>query len=234
MIPPAEVVRTSGLMHSFGSGFSLEIGELIVRSGEHTACIGPSGCGKTTLLRILTGIIEPTQGHIQLLGHNLGVLDSAARRRLRLREVGMVFQQFALLEHLCALDNILLPVLLGGGASRARRDRAHELAQATGIAHALKRKPARLSQGERQRVAICRALVTAPRLIVCDEPTGNLDPTRSRSVVDLLLSESQRLGSTVVLVTHDPSLLHGFGRVLDLGVPHRSVRTDGVPSEATP
>jgi putative ABC transport system ATP-binding protein len=215
-------------MHRFGSGFTLDIGEMVARSGEHTACIGPSGCGKTTLLRILTGILEPTQGHIELLGQDLSTLDNAERRTLRLREVGMVFQQFALLEHLCALDNILLPVLLGGGQSRAVRDRAHELAQATGIAHALKRKPARLSQGERQRVAICRALVTAPRLIVCDEPTGNLDPTRSRSVVDLLLSEAQRLGSTVMLVTHDPSLLGGFGRVLDLGNPNGSVRTSAV------
>jgi len=213
--PP--IARLSGIEHRFASGFILNVPAWEVRSGAHTACIGPSGCGKTTLLRLMTGILEPTSGSIELLGRKLPSLTTAQRRSLRLNEVGMVFQQLALLEHLCALDNILLPRLLGQGVTRSDRERAHELAAATGIEHTLRRKPAKLSQGERQRVAICRALVAAPRLIVCDEPTGNLDPTRSRSVVELLVSEADRLGSTVVLVTHDAGLLDVFDHVLDLG-----------------
>lgn len=211
------IVRTIGLAHSFSTGFELRVGDLVIERGQHTACVGPSGCGKTTLLRLLIGILDPTQGQVELLGRPVSPMCASERRAVRLREVGMVFQQFALLEHLSALDNILLPMLLGGGVDEQGRERAHELARATGIEHELRRKPKRLSQGERQRVAICRALVTSPKLIVCDEPTGNLDPTRSRSVVDLVLAEADRLGSTVVLVTHDPSLLGSFSRVLDLG-----------------
>lgn len=214
----APIARLTEIKHRFPSGFTITIPRWEVRAGAHTACIGPSGCGKTTLLRLMTGIMDPTSGKVELLGRALGALSPAQRRSLRLNEVGMVFQQLALLEHLCALDNILLPRLLGQGATPTDRERARELAAATGIEHTLRRKPAKLSQGERQRVAICRALVAAPKLIVCDEPTGNLDPVRSRSVVELLVNEADRLGSTVVLVTHDQGLLDVFGCVLDLGV----------------
>ncbi len=217
--PPAiaPVVSMRRIEHRFSSGFELSVREWDVASGAHTACIGPSGCGKTTLLRLMAGIIEPTTGSVELLGEQLSRLSSGQRRSLRLGRVGMVFQQLALLEHLSALDNILLPRLVAGGASHPDRERAQELAEATGIGLALKRKPARLSQGERQRVAICRSLVTSPELVVCDEPTGNLDPARSRSVVELLIAEADRIGATVVLVTHDHGLLDLFDRVLDLG-----------------
>ncbi len=219
----AEVISCAiGLEHRFDAGhaegFVLRLPEWRIERGAHTACIGPSGCGKTTLLRILTGILYPSRGEVELLGEPLAGLSASQRRALRLERVGMVFQQLALIEHLSALDNILLPRLLGSGrVSREDRSRARDLAEATGITHVLRRKPARLSQGERQRVAICRALVTEPALLVCDEPTGNLDPARSRSVVDLLVREADRLGSTVVLVTHDPGLLDGFAHIVDLG-----------------
>ncbi len=213
----APVVSMRGIEHRFSSGFVLSVPEWGVASGAHTACIGPSGCGKTTLLRLMAGIIEPTTGSIELFGEPLDQCSVSQRRSLRLGRVGIVFQQLALLEHLSALDNMLLPRLVAGGASRADRERARELAEATGIAGTLTRKPSRLSQGERQRVAICRSLVTSPELVVCDEPTGNLDPARSRSVVELLMAEANKIGATVVLVTHDHGLLDLFGSVLDLG-----------------
>lgn len=218
---PPPVVDVAELEFRHGAGadaFTLRVPRLTIHSGEHTAIVGASGCGKTTLLRLVVGSLTADAGRITLLGADLGALAPAARRRLRLREVGMVFQSFALLDYLTATGNILLPYTLDASMrlTRDARARAAELAQAVGIAHTLKRKPARLSQGERQRVAICRALVTQPRVIVCDEPTGNLDPARAGAAIDLILREAAGIGATVLLVTHDHDLLNRFGRVVRL------------------
>lgn len=218
------VVAAANLRFRFGpdrpgaQGFDLHAGDLTVRPGEHTAFIGPSGCGKTTLLRLLTGSLAPTAGRVELLGHDLAHMTQAARRALRLRSVGVVFQVFALLDYLTALDNILLPARLGPGlpSPSSLRPRAAALASALGIAHALARRPARLSQGERQRVAIARALILRPALVVCDEPTGNLDPDRAAEAVGLILRESAAIDATVLFVTHDHALLPSFSRVVDM------------------
>lgn len=210
----------SALRFSFGKGgFELALDHLEIKSGSHTAVIGPSGCGKTTLVRLLTGVLMPDAGRVSLLGRDLGELDEDARRAIRIRRVGMVFQSFALLEYLTALENILLPYRLSPHLrlDAEARIRASELAAAVGIEHTLKRRPARLSQGERQRVAICRALVTRPGLIVCDEPTGNLDPARSRATVDLIIQEAERINATVLMVTHDHGLLSAFAQTIRLG-----------------
>lgn len=210
-----------GLTFRHGHGadaFTLRVESLRIGAGEHTAIMGPSGCGKTTLLRLVVGSLTPDEGRVTLLGRELAALGEPARRRLRLREVGMVFQSFALLEYLPAIDNILLPYTLDPGMRLTAevRDRARRLAEAVGIGATLRRKPAGLSQGERQRVAICRALITRPPLIVCDEPTGNLDPARSGAAIDLILREASAIGATVILVTHDHELLPRFERVLRL------------------
>jgi len=233
---PGPLVAARGLRYAFAGSADVVVrmDELAVYPGEHTAFVGPSGCGKTTLLRLLTGIITPTgphdAGEVELAGRRLATLGEAGRRALRIRRVGMVFQRFALLDYLTALENILLPFRINkalgrepggdaprGGSWRAARSAARELAEATGIAHALARKPHQLSQGERQRVAICRALVAGPSLIVADEPTGNLDPARAASVVDLILDRAAATGATVLLVTHDHAQLGRFGRVVDMG-----------------
>jgi len=215
------VVRASALRFAYArpAGFTLELDLFEVERGAHAAIIGPSGCGKTTLLRLLTGALEPDAGRIELLGERLGTLPPAARRARRLRSVGMVFQSFALLDYLSVTENILLPFRLSGSlkVNAPIRERVRTLAGDLGIAHTLRRRPKRLSQGERQRVAIARALVTEPAVIACDEPTGSLDPARASGVMDLILGEAHRIGATVVLVTHDHALLPRFGSVLDLG-----------------
>lgn len=129
----------------------------------------------------------------------------------------MVFQDFALLDYLSALENIVLTARLGRFDLGASRERARELANRAGITHTLKRRPGRLSQGERQRVAVCRALVTNPKLIICDEPTGSLDPARSSEIIELVLTEAESIGTTVVAVTHDHGVLGSFARSVDLG-----------------
>jgi len=192
---------------------------LSIHGGRHTAIVGPSGCGKTTLLRLIAGILTPRAGTVRLAGEAISGLSDRARRAFRVGSIGMVFQDFALLEYLTALDNILLPyrinpALVLGADARAR---AQELARQTGIEQTLRRKPRRLSQGERQRVAICRALVTEPRVVLCDEPTGNLDAERSRSTIDLILGEATAAGATAIVVTHDRSLLGAFSNVVDAG-----------------
>ena len=186
--------------------------------GERVACVGSSGAGKTTLLHLLTGVLRAQSGRIELNGEELTALGEEARRSLRIRTVGMVFQQFALLDYLCVLDNILLPYLVSEALEldAAARDRARSLAEATGIADLLDRKPDQVSQGERQRVALCRALVTEPPLVLADEPTGNLDATRTDAAMDLLFEVCARHDSTLLVVTHDTRLLKRFDRVLQL------------------
>ncbi len=195
---------------------SLSVPELTVARGEHTAIVGPSGCGKTTLLRLAVGVLEPHDGSLRTLGVEPAALSPSARGRARLRSIGMVFQDFALLDYLSAIENIILTARLGRHNLADARARARALAERAGIAHALRRGPDRLSQGERQRVAVCRALVTSPELIVCDEPTGNLDPERSSEIIELVLTEARSIGATVVVVTHDRSVLGSFDRVVDL------------------
>ncbi len=201
-------------------GLVVNVPRFEIERRRHTAIVGPSGCGKTTLLRLLTGILSPTAGTIELDGHRLDQLSDARRRALRIARVGFVFQRFALLDNCPALENILVPQRHGGGAmDSGARDRARELAKASGIEHTLARRPNRLSQGEQQRVAICRALIAEPTLIACDEPTGNLDPRRTDSILSLILEQAERAGATVLLVTHDHALLPRFEQVLDMGAP---------------
>lgn len=218
---PDTLLQATNLSHTFDppEGPLFEVPDFGVAAGRHAAVVGPSGCGKTTLLRLLTGILTPTAGTIELDGHRLDQLGEARRRTIRIATVGFVFQRFALLDYCTALENILLPLRLHGSVSldADARGRALELAQRTGISHTLKRRPDKLSQGEQQRVAICRALIASPKLIACDEPTGNLDPARAGSIMDLILEQAERTGATVLLVTHDHALLPRFGHVLDMG-----------------
>lgn len=213
------VVDISQLHFAYGgTPFELRLGELTVASGERAALIGPSGCGKSTLLDLIAGIREPAGGSVRTVGRAMQALPAAGRRDLRLREIGFVFQEFRLLEYLSIQDSILLPIRLSGRTvDQATRDRVRTLADRAGITHLLKRRPARLSQGERQRAAICRALVGSPRLVLADEPTGNLDPVTGEAVLDLLFDEVREAGATLLMVTHQHEILPRFDRVIDLG-----------------
>ncbi|MBO6513274.1 MAG: ABC transporter ATP-binding protein [Phycisphaerales bacterium] len=215
---PNQIVRFNDVCYRYPGDEQLElrVPRFGINTNEHTAITGPSGCGKTTLLRLLSGVLMPTHGVVETLGVDTASQSNSERGQQRIRSIGMVFQDFALIEYLSALDNILLTARLGKLDLSSARDLSRELADRAGIGHVLRRFPHQLSQGERQRVAICRSLVTKPKLIVCDEPTGNLDPSRSMDIIDLIHSEAQSIGATIVAVTHNQSVCDRFDRSIDL------------------
>ena len=197
--------------------FELRIPRLAVGGGERVAVVGPSGSGKTTLLHLIAGIARPDAGSVWTCGRQLTALDDAARREFRIRNVGLVFQEFELLDYLSVLDNVLLPYRINPSLRLDAdvRERARALAARVGIADKLSRLATRLSQGERQRVAVCRALIAEPALLLADEPTGNLDPANKDRVLDILEDYAAETGATLLTVTHDHDLLPRFGRVID-------------------
>lgn len=187
-------------------------------SASRAAIVGPSGSGKTTLLHVIAGISTPVAGSVSVGETEVSALADDARRAFRIRNVGLVFQEFELLEHLDVRENILLPYRLSPALPRdvAATGRADALARTLGIADLLGRRPSRLSQGERQRVAVARALVTGPSVVLADEPTGNLDPATKGRVLDLLAGAAEEAGATLVVVTHDHGLLDRFPQTVDL------------------
>lgn len=198
------------------AGFGISVERMRIGPGERVAIVGPSGSGKTTLLHLMAGILPPDTGSVRLGGQALAECSDSRRRMLRLSRIGMIFQEFELLDYLCALDNITLPARLAGTSSRGSLDeRARALARIAGVDHVLHRKPRQLSQGERQRIAICRALSTNPSVLLCDEPTGNLDPASTRTIVNMLTDQQSTQGACVVMVTHNHQLLDRFDRIID-------------------
>ncbi len=212
------MIKISQLEFGYRSGdFQLRIPELSIERGSTVAVIGPSGTGKTTLLNLIAGITATTKGRIETSGVELSKLDDTARRDFRIQNIGLVFQEFELLEYLSVLDNILLPYRISPALALtpAVRERAAELAQEVGISDKLRRNVKRLSQGERQRVAICRSLLPEPDLLLCDEPTGNLDPENTKRVLDNLFNYVKANGTTLVSVTHERDVLERFERIVD-------------------
>lgn len=212
------MIQIEALRFHYGDGdFRLRIPELAVDAGTTTAFIGPSGSGKTTLLNLIAGIISPETGRVETNGVEVSVMSDEERRRFRITTVGLVFQEFELLEYLTVLDNILLPYRIHPALTldSSVRERARTLAERVGISDKLDRHPRRLSQGERQRVAVCRAVLTDPPLLLTDEPTGNLDPVNRERVLDILFDYVTDSGTTLVSVTHDHEILSRFGRVVD-------------------
>ena len=211
------MIHAAGLHFQYPrGGFALHIAALDVAAGERVALIGPSGSGKTTLLHLIAGIKRPAAGVLRVNGVEPGKLSDAKARAMRVRTVGMVFQDFGLLDYLNVTDNILLPYRVGGlTLDGSVRERAAALAASMDITDKLTRPVGNLSQGEQQRVAVCRALVTRPPLLLADEPTGNLDPAAKTRVLDAMLAAAREAGATVVTVTHDHSLLGRFDRVVD-------------------
>lgn len=178
--------------------------DLMVNEKETIAIVGISGSGKTTLLSLLAGLDTPSQGEVILQGYPLHQMTEDERARCRLGRVGFVFQNFELLPSLCALDNVMLPLLLA--QKKEAKDAAQKLLQAVGLGHRLKHFPRELSGGEQQRVAIARAFAGFPALIFIDEPTGSLDIKTGENIIELLFSLNQEWGTTLVFVTHDKDL----------------------------
>jgi putative ABC transport system ATP-binding protein len=186
---------------------------LSIEAGEHIAISGPSGCGKSTLLHMLGAVDTPSSGSLRFDTHDVAALSDSARSLLRLRQIGFVFQRFFLLPMLTAFENVELPQSEAGVAKRERRERTRELLDYVGLAPRADHRPAQLSGGEMQRVAIARALANRPRLLLADEPTGELD-RRTGEQIAALLDRVNADGTALVIVTHDPALADRARRVL--------------------
>lgn len=212
------MINIQSLSFTYPSGeFRLDIQELSVSSGEKVAFVGPSGSGKTTLLNLVAGIIPPNNGSIKVDNDEISALGDTARRNFRIRNIGFIFQDFGLLDYLDVRDNILHPYRITDALKLNSnvRNRADLLAEQMGIADKLLRHPPDLSHGERQRVAICRALLPGPKLILADEATGNLDPKNKVHILELLFESVESHNATLLAVTHDQELLPHFDRVVN-------------------
>ena len=188
-----------------------------IATGEAVGVFGPSGAGKTSLLKLLAGICVPLSGTIDVGGTRIDRLNEADRRQFRNECIGLVFQDFRLLEYLSVQDNILLPLRIGSSRSPSKsdRDRVDEIVRSLELNDRATAFPRALSQGEQQRAAIGRALISSPQVILADEPTGNLDQRNKTRIRDLLLDYSRKHKVTLVMVTHDLALLDDFERVMD-------------------
>jgi ABC-type lipoprotein export system ATPase subunit len=213
------VVRARGLEKQYGQGEglvrALDAVELEVASGETLAVMGPSGCGKSTLLHLLGGLERPSAGEVWLAGRRIDELSEKSLARMRRQAIGFVFQAFHLMDELTAAENVELPALLAGSSPRAARRRAAQLLEQVGLADRAEHLPSALSGGQRQRVAIARALSNAPRVVLADEPTGNLD---SAATVDVLrlLDSLRSAGQTLVIVTHDERIAATADRLVSM------------------
>jgi putative ABC transport system ATP-binding protein len=212
-------IQISNLKFSYASagGFRMFIPRLDIAAGECVAIVGPSGSGKTTLLNLMAGTFVPKSGKINVAGQRLDSMTEASRRRFRIDQVGQVFQAFELLEYLSVSENILLPRLIDpdGRKNSDAPQRIQSLLASVGLQDKADKRPAELSHGERQRVAVCRAMFNSPTLLLADEPTGNLDQANKQNVVELLIRQAKEHNSMLLMVTHDHSMLEAFERVID-------------------
>jgi putative ABC transport system ATP-binding protein len=215
--PPETAVQCRGLEKRYGGGEgrvdALRGVDLDVRSGELSMLVGPSGCGKTTLVSIITGILGADAGSCRVFGEDVTQMDNASRTRFRRETVGFVFQAFHLLPALPAWENVALPLLIAGIDRAEAEAKARSVLRQVGLAERADALPGQLSGGQQQRVAIGRALVHAPRLVVCDEPTSNLDARTGHAVVDLLQEIVRSPGRALLVVTHDPRILDDADRI---------------------
>lgn len=190
--------------------------DLQVQVGESVSIVGASGSGKSTLLHILGGLDQPTTGEVSLMGENLNRLSQKHVGQLRNQYLGFVYQFHHLLPEFSALENVMMPLLIGKLSKADAEQRARDMLKKVGLQERVLHRPAELSGGERQRAAIARALVTRPKCLLADEPTGNLDRKNAKLILDLMLDLQQELGTALVVVTHDEELAARFGRMLTM------------------
>jgi len=200
------------------NGFQLVIPQFTASAGESVLITGRSGTGKTTLLHILAGILPVSLGCITVQDSNVSQMSDRDRRAFRLRQIGLIFQSFELIDYLSVLDNVLLPARISPAMELTPdvKRRANQLLSDVGLDRYSRQSVTRLSQGERQRVAICRALLPNPSLLLADEPTGNLDPETSSNIVRILLERVAADGATLLMVSHDHSLIPRFDTAIDI------------------
>ncbi|HNP86385.1 MAG TPA: ABC transporter ATP-binding protein [Kouleothrix sp.] len=214
------LIQAEELTRVYGAGetavTALDHASLGVEAREFVAVMGPSGCGKSTLLYLLGGLDRPSAGRVMIDGVSIGELTDDALTRLRRQKIGFVFQSFNLIPMLDAVDNAALPLTLDGVAAEKARTRATEWLQKVGLGNRLTSRPDQLSGGQQQRVAVARALVAEPRLVLADEPTGNLDTRSSDEIAGLLRQVADDWGRAVVMVTHDAHIASYADRILFL------------------
>lgn len=189
---------------------------LKVLSGDFISIVGPSGSGKTTLLNIIGLLDRPTEGKVYINGMNVSRLSERERAKVRLKYIGFTFQMFHLIPWLTALQNVEIPLILAGVSNKLRIKRAIECLRAVGLADRMNHRPGELSGGEQQRVAIARAIANNPKIILADEPTGNLDSKTGRTIVELLRSLNEKLKTTVIIVTHNLEVAKSTNRIYHL------------------
>jgi len=214
------LIQTEHLTKVYGKGdaaiTALDHVNLSVEAGECVAVMGPSGCGKSTLLHLLGGLDRPTEGRVVIDGHSLDKLSDTALAELRRRKIGFVFQFYNLIPVLDATENAALPIILDGKNLGAAKTKARDWLQKVGLGDRMGSRPDQLSGGQQQRIAIARALVANPSLILADEPTGNLDSKASEEIAGLLRQVSKEWGRAVVMVTHDSRIAAYADRVVHL------------------
>ena len=217
---PEHVIRAEALGKTYAEGSMrtpvFDGLALSLMAGETVAILGASGAGKSTLLHLLGGLDVPSAGEVYVAGQKMSSLSDAARGQLRNRALGFVYQFHHLLPEFTALENVMMPVMLGGAATDDAGSKARSLLEAVGLGHRLAHKPGELSGGERQRAAVARALVNQPTCVLGDEPTGNLDEKTAATVFDLMLELNRAQKTSLVLVTHDRRLARRLDRVLEL------------------
>jgi lipoprotein-releasing system ATP-binding protein len=214
----SSLLEVRGLYKSYGDGSAkvevLKGIDLIVEAGDTVALVGPSGAGKSTLLHLMGTIDRPSEGSVLFDGQDVYALADQALASFRNRSIGFVFQFHHLLPEFSALENVMMPLLIGGTKRSQAEGTARKLLEDVGLSHRIAHRPGELSGGEQQRVAIARALVRQPRLLLADEPTGNLDMKTSEEVHALLYSIQRQTGISLVIVTHNEKLAAGMGRTI--------------------
>lgn len=209
-------VRARGLEVRYGKDTHLTLPDLELTANQELALVGPSGSGKTTLLHVLAGLLKPTAGEVEIAGQSLTGLPQRRLERFRAEHVGLVFQDFHLIDGYSAQENVVVALAAAGTPIAEAKGRARELLSNLGLGHRLRHLPGRLSTGERQRVAIARATAANPVLLLADEPTANLDRERGEAALNLLREVARRADAALVVSTHDPAVKAVFSEVIEL------------------